>query len=412
MNDWRPVGATAQGAPLGTLSRSLASFEAMKSKISVVTGLNMVTASGDPHLTGMTGLWTGSKATPDSELVKTAPENGALADGISIDQAVAQAFAGTTRFNSIKFHAAATTSNGLGPGWLTNSYAGPGRPIFGESNPFTLFDSLFEGLEGIDQNTVGQIRAERRSVLDLVTSDIQRASSLLGESDRYRLELHLEHLRSIESRLSSDVELSAACDSGPFVGQRDDAFMALVNNNYPRLVRLHTDLALLALRCDLTRVVNLQFGTSVAGQVYNWFNYTPPQDTRGDTGHHGHSHDWNLTTVSSNYLRDIDRWYAEQIAYLVTELDAMDDGEGTMLDNSLLVWGNEIARGDHSHIDHPFLVAGGASGFLKMGRNYDFRGTGLEHHRLLVSMGNAMGLSLNTFGTLDESSGGLVALET
>lgn len=411
MDNWRPAGGTPEGAPLGEMSRSLAAFAPLRDKISVITGIDMPTPPGDSHLTGMGTLWTGCKMTPEEDLSKTAPENGALADGISIDYAVAAQTEFAARFNALKFHAGETTSNGLGPGWLTNSYSGPGQPVFGQSNPFALFDQIFEGFVGVDAGEAARLRSERQSVLDRITGDLNRLHPVMGSTDRRKVEQHLEHVRSIETRLTDDTELAAICDPATFVGGTADDFQALENDNFPSLVRLHTDLAVLALRCDLTRVLNMQWSVSVAGQTFNWFDYEPPTNTRGFRGHHEHSHDWDLNDVSRNYLSDIDRWYAEQVHYFVSQLDAMEEGDGTMLDNSLFVWGNEIARGNHTHVDMPFLVAGGASGALKMGRNYDLRGTGLLHNRLLVSIGRAMGLEIDTFGTMDNATGGLSQLE-
>jgi hypothetical protein len=181
----------------------------------------------------------------------------------------------------------------------------------------------------------------------------------------------------------------------------------LANANYPEMVRLQTDIAILALGCDLTRVVSLQYSYSVSGRVFNWLGSEPPKSTRGSTDHHDHSHDWDLNDVSKNYLSDIDRWYGEQVAYLASSLNAVQDGEATLLDNTCVVWGNEIARGGHSLDDMPFLIAGGAAHGMPQGKNFDFRGSKAMHNRLLVSVGRGMGLSLDKFGTSDEGSGGL-----
>ncbi len=407
MDNWRPAGGTPAGAPLGPLSRSLAAFEAIKSKLSVVTGLDMTMPGFDNHQQGMGGLWTGSRMLPEEELAKPAGENAALAAGLSIDQAVAQATKGATRFDSLQFQVDRTSTGGLGPGWMTGIYSAPLQPVVGENNPYKMFDRVFEGFAGTNQEEIVQLRAERKSVLDRVATELAALSATMGKTDRLKLDQHLEHVRSIERRLVDEAVVGPSCEPMKLSAALADEKDPLANANYPAMVRLQTDIAMLALRCDLTRVLSLQYSYSVSGRVFDWLGYEPPKDTRGATDHHEHSHDWDLTEVSKNFLSDIDRWYAEQVAYLATSLDAVEDGGATLLDNTCIVFGNEMARGGHTLNDMPFLIAGGAAHGMPQGKNFDFRDTKTMHNRLLVSMGRGMGLTLDKFGTTDTSSGGL-----
>lgn len=407
MDNWRPAGGSVAGAPLAELSRTLAAFEPIKSKIAVVTGLNMKSLGFDNHQQGMGGLWTGSRMLPETELAKPAPENAALADGPSIDQVVAQAGQGLTRFDSLQFQVDRTSTSGLGPGWMTGIYAGPAQPILGENNPYKMFSRIFEGFAGGTDDALAQLRAERKSVLDRVALELQDISGTLGATDRQKLESHLTHVRSIEKRLVDDAVVGPACEPSELEAALAEELDPLANANYPQMVRLQTDIAMLALRCDLTRVLSLQLSYSVSGRTFNWLGYDPPQDLRGATNHHDHSHDWDVTEVSKNHLSDIDRWYAEQVAYLVTSLNEVQDGAATLLDNTCIVWGNEIARGGHQLNDMPFLLAGGAAHGMPQGKNFDFRDSKTMHNRLLVSLARGMGLSLDQFGTTDEGSGGL-----
>jgi hypothetical protein len=407
MDNWRPTGGTATGAPLGELSRSLAAFAPMKSKISIVTGLNKKAYGFDNHQQGMGGLWTGSRMLSEAELSKPAPENAALADGASIDQVVAQASKGSTRFDSLQFQVDRTSTGGLGPGWMTGIYSGPAQPILGENSPYEMFSRVFEGFTAATPDEAVQRRAERKSVLDRVASELSGLSTTLGKSDRAKLDQHLTHVRSIEKRLVDEAVVGPSCEPNALGSKLMMPKDPLANANYPEMVRLQTDIAILALGCDLTRVVSLQYSYSVSGRVFNWLGYDPPKSTRGAIDHHDHSHDWDLNDVSKNYLSDIDRWYGEQVAYLVTSLDAVPDGEATLLDNTCVAWGNEIAHGGHSLDDMPFLIAGGAAHGMPQGKNFDFRGSKTLHNRLLVSLGRSMGLVLDKFGTSDQGSGGL-----
>lgn len=407
MDTWRPPSGTPAGAPIGQLSRTLAAFEPVKSKIAVITGLDQRSYGADNHQQGMGGLWTGSRMGPESELSKPAPENGALADGMSIDQAVAQANVGKTRFDSLQFQVDRLTTGGLGPGWMTGIYSGPSQPMLGENNPYEMFDRIFEGVGsvGVGMSDQGaQLRAERKSVLDRVATELTALTGTLGATDRLKLDQHLTHVRSIERRLVDGSVMGASCEPTSLDAALADEKEPLDNDNYPAMVRLHTDIAMLALRCDLTRVLSLQFSFSVSGINFKWVE-------SGSSGagrdHHEHSHDWDTVEASTTHLSDIDRWYAEQVAYLAQSLDAVQDGEATLLDNTCIVWGNEIARGGHTLDDMPFLVAGGAAHGMPQGKVFDFQGTDTLHNRLLVSLGRGMGLELDRFGTGDESSGGL-----
>jgi hypothetical protein len=407
MDNWRPAGGSVAGTALGELSRSLAAFEPIKGKTTVVTGLNKKSFGFDNHQQGMGGLWTGSRMLDEAELSKPAPENAALADGPSIDQVVAQASKGSTRFDSLQFQVDRTSTGGLGPGWMTTIYSGPKQPMIGENNPYKMFDRVFEGNSSGSVDQAEQLRAERKSVLDRVATELSGLSSSLGKTDRLKLEQHLTHVRSIERRLVDEALIGPSCEPTALDAKLGTPKDPLTNANYPEMVRLQTDIAVLALGCDLTRVLSLQFSYSVSGRVFNWLGYDPPKDTRGSTDHHDHSHDWDLNDISKNYLSDIDRWYGEQVAYLASSLDAVQDGDATLLDNTCVVWGNEIARGGHSLDDMPFLVVGGAAHGMPQGKNFDFRGSKTMHNRLLVSLGRGMGLSLDKFGTSDEGSGGL-----
>jgi hypothetical protein len=191
--------------------------------------------------------------------------------------------------------------------------------------------------------------------------------------------------------------------------------------NFPTIVRLQTELAVLALRCDITRIITLRISNSVGGQVHNWVEPSgqAPTNTRGNRDHHEHSHDWEIA-VSRDHLHKIDRWYAEQFAFLLSTMNGIADTEGgTLLENSLVVSGNEIARGGHQLDDVPFITAGTAAGTVKTGLNLDYGGrpnrpgprkAGPQHNRLLVAIGRAMGLSINTFGTLDKGTGPLTQI--
>jgi hypothetical protein len=422
MDQWRPPGGTAAGVPLATMSDALVSLDAWKTKINVMTGLSTNSIGTDNHQQGNAGLWTGSQVVPTTETSKPAPENNALPDGISIDQAIAKVVGSLTARPSLELGVGPVTSGGLGPGWMNVSYAEPfdslGRASIKppDTDPKSVFDRVFAGYSGTDTQTLAQIRAERKSVLDLVTSQVQGLGQSLGAGDRVKLEAHLSGVRDLERALEATT-VTASCDPSALQQRAATRPQPTSSANFPTIVRLQTELAVLALKCDITRVITLRVSNSVGGQVHNWVEPSgqAPANTRGFRDHHEHSHDWELP-VSRDHLHKIDRWYAEQFAYLLGIMNAIAEDGATLLDNSLIVWGNEIARGAHQLDDVPFIVAGNAGGFIKTGLNLDYGGrpnvpgprkAGPQHNRLLVTIGQAMGLPLETFGTLDKGTGPL-----
>jgi len=162
----------------------------------------------------------------------------------------------------------------------------------------------------------------------------------------------------------------------------------------------------MTLACDLTRVGTLQWENSVGGTQFTWVD---PTITRG---HHDMSHDADSNADTMEKLTKINVWYAQQLSYLLDSLAAVPEpradgtGMGTMLDNTVVVWCNELAKGNiHSHSPQPFVLAGGAGGALQTGRYLQYNGT--PHNNLLVSLVNMMGGNITTFGNPAYCTGAL-----
>ncbi len=169
----------------------------------------------------------------------------------------------------------------------------------------------------------------------------------------------------------------------------------------------------MALACDLTRVVTLQWSASTNNRPYPFLTYDDgggggPQPISGDEHLLGHQPDSD--TISWGKLDVIRRWYMQQLAYLLGKLAAVPEGEGTLLDNTVVIWLSEIARGNtHSHYDAPFLLCGGAGGSWATHRYLSFTGD-VPHNNLWVSLLNACGVSGTTFGDPAHCTGPLSGL--
>jgi hypothetical protein len=164
--------------------------------------------------------------------------------------------------------------------------------------------------------------------------------------------------------------------------------------NFAAIGKLQMDMVAMAFACDITRVATLQWSASTNNRSYPFLNFNG--DPIEDEHVLGHSPDSNVEAW--NKLAVVRRWYAEQLAYLMAKLDAVEEGEGTMLDNTIIMLGSEVAVGNsHSHMDAPFILAGGGGEFA-MGRNLDFSNGEVPHNNLLVALMNAMGVPATTFG--------------
>jgi uncharacterized protein DUF1552 len=194
-------------------------------------------------------------------------------------------------------------------------------------------------------------------------------------------------VRDLEARLAANVSVGSSCvkPAAPTIDFK-------ANDNFPAIGKAQMDLLVMALACDLTRVATIQWERSVGDVRFTWLGAT--------RGHHTISHDADTVTDSVEMLTKINVWYSQQLAYLLGKMASIKEGAGTMLDNTLVFWCNELSRGNvHSHPDMPFVLAGGAGGALKTGRWLVYpKATSVPHNNLLVSIMNVMGLPDTTFG--------------
>jgi len=380
-----------------------------KDKMLVLRGLDLAAQSkppGEPHQNGMAfltgrGLNAGTMVGGDGTLA-------GWGSGISVDQEIAAAIGQETKHKSLHFGVQSTAYGGTEVRTVM-SYAGSDQPISNETSPYSMYNLVFSGL-GQDLVEVERLRARRKSILDAVGKRYESRSAKLGAEDKQKLEQHLESVRDVEKRLDNPTGTVGGYCQVPDTGAPIDLNDPM---NYPVIGKLHTDLLVMALACDLTRVATLQWSASTNNKPYPFLAYDAgtgagPQPILDDEHVMGHQPDDDVHAW--NKLRIIRRWYMEQFAYLLSRLDAIQEGEGTMLDNTVVLLASEITQGNtHSHVDAPFLLAGSGGGYFKTGRHLNFAGD-IPHNNLLVSIMNAMGLPATTFGDPEFCTGPLVEL--
>ena len=238
-----------------------------------------------------------------------------------------------------------------------------------------------------DAAAVARRQLYSASVLDAVVEDINDLQAKLGSNDTQKVDEYLTGIRALERQIEEYNEPIAAC-SVPDAPSND------VQNDYNTHVSIMTDLMVLAFQCDLTRIQTFMLGNAGSGRNYDFIGVSG--------GHHQISHHQSL---QENYdkLTQIDIWEVQQLVYLLTELDKIQEGTGTLLDNSCVFFSSEIEDGNsHAHTNLPVLLGGGV---LPTGQHFQVPDkTPLAN--LFIALLNAMGVPTSTFG--DDGTAALV----
>ncbi|MGA9524610.1 MAG: DUF1552 domain-containing protein [Myxococcaceae bacterium] len=307
--------------------------------------------------------------------------------GISVDQYIADAIkaktATPTRFHSLQL---AVTE------WLrthTITARGPKQVLEPELNPYNAYKNLFGNAVGTDPVEMARLRANQKSVLDLVKEELKSVRCELDAADRDGFDEHLNAIAELERDL--DFAGQAPTCTKPTQG-------ALLKYNDPEkhfeMGKLHMDLAVAAFACDLTRVITIQFGRGGSTLAHRWLGI--------EYGHHGIGHgsegaEHTTAEQRQKWLVDIETWYCKQFTYLCKALDGIKQGNGTLLDSTVVLWAHEQQNGgNHSRRDMPYVLAGSCGGYFKTGQNLQLNG--VPHNRLLLSLAEAMGVPTKTFG--------------
>ena len=382
---WRPG---VEGGEL-QLSPILAPLEAHKDRLVVVDGLGWAYGDG-PGVDHMRicMLWNGTPMLEGNDFINsTGDKPCGWGAAQSVDQLLADRIGDQTPFASLEYG----VQNGNAHIYSRVSYAGPDQPIPPEDDPYAMFERLFSEFNQTEAE-LAELRARRKSVIDAVKGSLGSLETRVSAHDKLKIEAHLDAVRAIEMRLDS----TTTCDV-PMLGEQIDHN---ANDSFPVVSRLQIDMMVMAMACDLTRISSLLWARAGSNVRYTWLGLP--------TEHHSIAHD--STDPARFQIQQINTWHAGEMAYLLDALDAVPEGDGTMLDNTLVVWGNELADGwTHSQRPIPLVLAGGAGGALETGRYLNFGEA--RHNALLVSICNLMGQTdITSFGGLDDGTGPLPGL--
>ena len=371
--------------------RILKPLEPFKDKLVTLRGVhNKVEGDGDRHMRGMSCLLTGTELLPGN-IQGGSDTPAGWASGISIDQEIKNFLQSRdetrTRFGSLEFGVA--VPNRADP-WTRMSYAGPNQPIAPVDDPEQMLGKLYGRVKDKESLT---------SIIDGVRDDLAKVSKKLGSEDRARLEEHLTLVREMEAELQRGDEDLNLTHPVPEI----DPDIELVNDNTPRLSRMQIDLLVNSMANDMTRVATLQFMRSVGQARMNWLGIKD--------GHHSLSHESDENKEAVESLTKINEWFAGELAYLTKRLAETPEpgGDGSMLDNTLVVWLNELGKGNsHTLDDIPFVLLGGKAHGVKAGRALNLGG--VSHNRLWLSIAQSMGHDIQTFGNAKFCEGGALNL--
>jgi hypothetical protein len=363
-----------------TLKESLKPLAPFQDRTLILHGVcDKVRGDGDGHMRGIGCLLTGIELFPGN-IQGGSDTPAGWSSGISIDQKIKnhlqQDPATRTRFGSLEFGVLVPDRADT---WTRMVYAGPNKPIAPIDDPYQMFAKLYG-----DQKD----REVLSSVLDELTKDLKKAGAALAAEDRRLLDEHATFVREmeIELRVAAEARLNHPVPALE-PGLKED------NDNIPRISRMQIDLLVNSFANDFNRIATLQYTNSVGGARMRWLGV--------DEGHHELSHEPDSKTEAQEKLTKINRWFCEQLAYLATRLAETPEpgGTGSLLDNTLIVWTNELGQGNSHTLDNiPFVLVGNGLGF-DMGQSIRFRK--VPHNRLLLSLAHGFGHEIEKFGNPD-----------
>ncbi len=381
MRLWTP---DAEGTDI-TLPNILEPLAPFRNELLVLTGLTCDKArpNGDgpgDHARAMAAFLTGSQPR------KT---NGAnIRAGVSVDQVAAARLANVTRFPSLEIgceggRQAGNCDSGYSCAYSSNlAWRSATTPVPKEVNPRLVFDRLFGGPRGAetDQNRLRR-QHYNQSILDFVTEDANQLMNRLGTTDQRRLDEYLTSIREIERRISQANPSPTAAN-----GMRRPLGLP---SDYRQHLHLMGDLLALAFQADLTRVATFVFANEGSNRNYRLIDVP---DGHHDLSHHGRN------PAKLEKIRRINRFHIEAFAYLLEKLKRTREGNGTLLDNCMLVYGSGNSDGNrHNHDDLPILLVGKGGGSLRSGRHVRYpRNTPVCN--LYVELLDRMGCQVNAFG--------------
>src|ERR1700685_2327977 len=375
MDKWTP----AQEGSAFEFSESLKPLEKLRDRICVDRNLAHPAASGVASDAGADHARSAAVFLSGAH-----PEKGSVHAGMTIDQVLAQHVGQDTPLPSLELgieEVALNCGSGYGCAYFnTISWRTPTLPLPMENSPQVVFERLFG--DGSNSNQRLSRKLQDRSILDSVTDKVARLQGTLDPSDRVRLTEYLDDIREIERRIQKATEQAANEVNVP------EAPVG-IPEAFDDHIKLMFDLLVLAYRAEITRISTMMYARDTSGATY------PASGVRD--GFHGASHHSNIRANMDRFAL-INKYHVQMLGYFLEKLKATPDGDGNLLDHSVVLYGSSMSNGNqHDHDPLPIVLAGGASGHLKGGQHMQYA----EHtpmSNLLLTMLDKLGVQADHHG--------------
>lgn len=377
MPDWKPEGSSKDWK----LSKTLRPLEPFKSKINVISGLahDNGRSNGDgagDHARCASTYLTAARPVKTSSNIRL---------GVSVDQVAASQLIDQTRLPSIELglvgsRNAGSCDSGYSCAYSSNiSWRNETQPMPKETSPRMAFERMFGGGEGAERRQRNRIR---QSILDVVQADAERIMKRVGQTDRRKLDEYFSSVREIETRIErTEKEDSKAMPDLDIPYGRIEAFR--------EHARLMYDLMAVGFQTDTTRVATLMLDNAGGNRRYTEIGI---KDAHHEMSHHRNRRE----TVDK--LQKIDHYLIEQFAYFLQKLDSIRDHGGSLLEQSMILYGSGISDGNrHRHGDLPIVMAGNGGGKIETGR-YIVSKEERPMGNLFLSMLDVMGTPAESIG--------------
>ncbi len=380
---WVPETAGALGAELPFIWKPLEPF---KNHLNILTGLHSTSAEPPPGETGA-DHWVAA-----AFLCADKPRKTAGADvyaGQTIDQIIAAQYGQQTLLPSIEISVEdpGSGSSNCGEGYScvytnTIAWASPTTPLPMELNPQVVFERMFGSGSSPEERNAR--RERNQSILDSINGKIGTLRREISAPDRQRLDAFTETVREIERRLQIAAGATTAApedfDVPPGIPQSFDEH-----------IKLMFDLLALSYQADITRVSTMLFARDLTGRVY------PESDAPTLSFHGGSHHGEDPARIDE--LSKINQYHVKMLSYFVDKLANTEDGDGSLLDHSLLLFGSNMGNpNQHLHYDVPHILIGGNNGKLKGGRHLAYPTKTVPTGNLLLSILDQFDIHRDTFG--------------
>lgn len=369
----------------------------VKNQINILTGLAQYNAhalgdGGGDHARSAAAWLTGCHPK------KTSGAN--IKNGLSFDQLLAKEFGNKTKFASLELGCergglAGDCDSGYSCAYSNSiSWRSDSTPVAKETDPRLAFERLFQsGYADEDEQSKHERLESDKSILDYISNEAKSLNKRLGKTDRIKLDEYFTGVREIERRIKfiengvsdiPDIKVFQNLSSAP--------------KDFKEHIRLMGDLMILAFQTDTTRVCTFMFANEGSNRSYKMIGV--------NDGHHELSHHQkNQEKLKS--LADINRFHVEQLSYILNKMNSIKEGDKTLLENSMVLYGAGICDGDrHNHDDLPLLLAGNAGGKIKTGKHLVFKNN-TPMTNLFLSMADKLNLHIDKFG---DSTGKIVEI--